>query len=464
MRAGALAKMVRSELRRTRGPLVTAGVGIAVGVASLVFFLALGLGARKVLLGDVFPIDQVELEPKKTSAGLLSLLGGAHEPAGIDAASVERLKAAPGVKEVFPKLRFRFPSMAKGGKEVLGTEIGTHEMVGDGIDPALVAGTGPGAISGFRDPLETPGAECTTDADCKEPQYCERPSAAPRGRCSDPVPALVSRYLVELFDHGVAPAHGLPPVAETLIGRAQGVAFEMTLGNSLLGVARHGEPRKVRIKVVGISPKAIDLGVTLPIEVVRRWNREYAGESAAARYSSLVVRVAGAGDTGHVIDAGAELGLVPHDTRARDVSVLISGVLALLVLVASVILAVAALNIAHTFRMLVAERQHEIGLYRALGASARDIRTWFSSLALVIGTVAGLGGALIARGGALIADWRAGRDLPDFPFKPESFFVFPWWLWLLAIGFASLFALLGAIGPARRASNTDPAQALSREK
>ncbi len=117
MRAASLAKIVRGELRRTRGPLVTAGFGIAVGVASLVFFLSLGLGARKVLLGDVFPIDQIELEPKKTSAGLISLLGGPHEPAGIDAQSVERLKAQPGVKEVFPKLRFRFPSMARGGKE-----------------------------------------------------------------------------------------------------------------------------------------------------------------------------------------------------------------------------------------------------------------------------------------------------------------------------------------------------------
>lgn len=463
MRAAALARMVKSELVRTRGPLVTAGFGILVGVAALVFFLALGLGARRVLLGDVFPIDQVELEPKKTSAGLLSLLGGSHEPAGIDAASVEKLRTERGVKEVFPKLRFRFPSMARGGKEILGTEIGTHEMVGDGIDPALLQGSTP-PLAEFRDPLEKPGAECSTDQDCTGRQYCERPSGVPRGQCSDPVPALVSRYLVELFDHGVAPAHGLPPVAESLIGRAQGVAFEMTLGNSLLGVARAGQPRKVRVQVIGISPKAIDLGVTLPIEVVRRWNREYAGESAATRYSSLVVRAESAGVTGRIIDTGATLGLVPHDTRARDVSVLISGVLALLVLVASVILAVAALNIAHTFRMLVAERQHEIGLYRALGASSADMRSWLLWLALAVGSMAGLGGAFLARAGAVVADWRAGKDLPDFPFKPESFFVFPPWLWLLAVVFAAAFALLGAIGPARRAARTDPAEALTRDR
>lgn len=452
--------MVRRDLRRTRGPLFTAGFGIAVGVAALVFFVALGLGARAVLLGDVFPIDQVELEPKKTGAGLVSLLGGRHEPEGIRPKIVEQIQAVPGVSEVYPKLRFRFPATARGGKEILGREIGTHEMIGDGIDPALVADLR-GEIA-FGDPLREPGPVCTSDADCTAPAYCERPSGASEGKCSAPVPALVSRYLIELFDHAIAPAHGLPPVAESLVERASGITFDMTLGTSLLGVARQGETRKVKIRVVGVSPKAIDLGVTLPVDVVRRWNQEYAGDAAGQSYSSVVVKVADASDASRVIDAGTRFDLVPRDTRARDVSVLISGVMALLVLVATVILLVAALNIAHTFRVLVAERQHEIGLYRALGATAADMRAWMLGLALVIGSVAGALGAVLARLLALVADWRAARDLPDFPFKPDTFFVFPAWLWLAGIGFAAAFALIGAAGPARRAARTDPAQALTR--
>jgi len=453
--------MVRRDLARTRGPLFGAGFGIALGVAALVFFLGLGLGARKVLLGDVFPIDQVELEPKKTSAGLLSLLGGPTEPLGIEEASLNELKALPGVFEIYPKLRFRFPSSARGGKELVGREIGTHEMVGDGVDPALVRAD-IGEEYRFADPLERPGSACRVDADCTVPAYCERASGAEAGLCSEPVPALVSRYLIELFDHAIAPSHGLPPVAETLLRRAEGIVFEMTLGNSLLGVARQGQERKVKVRVVGISAKAIDLGLTLPLGVVRRWNREYAGEAAGARYSSLVVKVRNARDTGRVIDAAVGHGLVPHDTRARDVSVLISGVLALLVLVAVVILLVAALNIAHTFRVLVSEREHEIGLYRALGASARDMQNWIILLALVVGSLSGALGTLLAFLCAIVADWRAGVELPDFPFKPESFFVFPAWLLVLGIGFAALFAVLGALRPARRAARTDPAEALAR--
>lgn len=460
MRTAQLARMVRRELGRVRGPLITAGFGIAVGIAAMVFFLALGLGARRVLLGDVFPIDQVELEPVRSSAGLLSLFGDAPEPAGIEVATVDELRRLPGVAEVYPKLRFRFPSTARGGKELLGHEIGTHEMVGDGIAPALLDGA---LRENFRDPLERPGPSCRSGAECPAPQYCERPSGEAVGRCSDPVPALVSRYLVELFDHAIAPAHGLPPIAGSLVERANGVVFTMGLGNSLLGVARHGEQREARVRVVGISPKAIDLGVTLPLAVVQRWNAEYAGPAAASRYSSVVVRVSSASDASDVIAAADRLGLVPHDTRARDVSVLISSVLALLMLVAAVILLVAALNIAHTLRVVVAEREREIGLYRALGASAGDMRAWMLALAATLGGVAGAAGALAARLLALVADSRAAVDLPDFPFKPKSFFAFPLWLWLLAVAFAAGFALLGALGPARRAARTDPARALSRQ-
>src|SRR5262249_28922962 len=158
----------------------------------------------------------------------------------------------------------------------------------------------------------------------------ERPSGAPEGRCSDPVPALVSRYLVEIFDKSLAPAHNLPPIGETLVARAEGVTFNLRVGESLLGKARHGSPRSVHLRVVGISRRAIDLGVTLPLEVVRRLDREYAGEGAASRYSSAIVEVTDGSATSEVLARGKALGLDPKDTRARDVSVLVTSVIALL--------------------------------------------------------------------------------------------------------------------------------------
>ena len=106
---------------------------------------------------------------------------------------------------------------------------------------------------------------------------------------------------------------------------------------------------------------------------------------------------------------------MPHDTRARDVSVLIAGVTGLLSLVAAVILVVSASNIAYTFRVLVTERRAEIALYRAVGASAADVRAWMLALAAVVGVLGGAAGLVTARVAALAADRLAAREAARLP-------------------------------------------------
>ncbi|HHH12178.1 MAG TPA: ABC transporter permease, partial [Sorangium sp.] len=427
---------------------------------ALVFFVALGLGVRAVLLTEVFPIDQVELEPPKAAdPGLLGMVFGAKEPPGISEKSIARLRASPAVLAVYPKLRFAFPASAHGGKELIGRDIGTAEMVADGIDPKLVSGDVLGKYP-FVDPLAHPGKPCRKTRECEAPRYCEGPANSD-GVCVEPVPVLVSRYLVEMFDKSIAPAHNLPPIGETLITQARGMVFKMWLGESVLGKAKKGGPRHVHARVVGVSPRAIDIGITLPLETVRRFNREYAGEGAANKYSSALVKVSGKDRVSEVIALGRQLDLTPKDTRARDVSVLLSGIMALLALVAGIILLVSASNIAYTFRVFVSERRREIALYRALGATRADMAWWLVALALTVGALSGAVGVLAAWLLSRVANYLAATKLPDFPFKPDTFFAFPPWLVFGALGFAALFALLGAIGPARRAGRVDPASALA---
>ncbi len=461
MSLAALWILIRRDLVRVRGAMMTSGFGIAAGTAALVFFLALGLGVRAVLLGEVFPIDQIELEPPKTAdPGLIGgALGFGADPPGITAKQVERLRASEHVAGAYPKLRFSFPASARGGKELLGREVGTSEMVADGIDATLVKGDVLGEHA-FADPMKKPGKKCRKTRQCKAPQYCEGPAGSD-GVCVDPVPVLVSRYLVEFFDKTIAPAHRLPPIGETLVKQARSMIFRLWLGESLLGRSKKGGPRHVNARVVGISTRAIDIGITLPLETVRRWNAEYSGSAAADKFSSVLLKVKSKDKVSEVIALGADMGLVPKDTRARDVSVLLSGVMALLALVAAIILIVSASNIAYTFRVLVNDRRREIALYRALGASARDMVKWMLGLALTVGSCGGAVGVVVAWLMALGADMLAASKLPDFPFKPETFFTFSPSLLVGALLFAALFALLGAFGPARRAGKIDPATALA---
>jgi len=460
MKTASLALLVARDLRRARGALTAAGFGIVAGTAALFFFLSLGLGVRSVLLGSVFPLDKIELEPAaRADPGLLALVLGASPMPGIAREVVDEVSAWPELRHVYPKLKFAFPSTARGGAEVFGQDVGTSEMLGDGVEPGLVTADVKAPWK-FEDPWDAGGASCRSDDACTNPKYCERSSSEPEGKCVDPVPVLVSRYLVEIFNKGIAPAHGLPPVGESLISRAQGVTFNLHLGESLLGRARQGSPRTVRARVVGVSQRAIDLGITLPLSTVRRWNKEYAGEQASNSFSSLLVEVRTPGDAGQVIARASKAGLVPHDTRSRDVSILIDGILALLALVAGVILMVSASNIAYAFRALIHERKATIGLYRAVGATRRDIQAWVLALAAVVGGVCGSAGLTLGWVAAFVADRVACARLPDFPFKPDSFFAYPWWLAVGAVAFGALFSIAGAIGPARAAARVDPREAL----
>lgn len=459
MKTRSLAQLVARDLQRTRGALATAGFGIVMGTAALTFFVSLGLGARQALLSELFPLDKIELEPtSQGEPGLLALVIGETPNPRISAKTVEIISRMPQVKHLYPKLRFGFPCSARGGKDIVGHDISVGEMIGEGIDPKLVRADVRPSWK-FEDPWKSAANPCNSDADCDPPEYCETPNAG-AGKCTEPVPALVSRYLVEVFNKGIAPAHGLPSVGETLIETASGVTFSMRLGQSLLGTSSTGTPRTIRARIVGVSPRAIDLGLTLPLETVQRWNEELANNSEKGAFSSLLVQTRTTADAAIVIDHARSLGLSPKDTRARDVSVLVNVLTALLSLVSLAILLMAAATIAYTFRALLRERASEIAVCRTVGATTGDIVIWHVSLAATIGFLYAVAGVFVAWLITLGVDWLAATRLPDFPFKPTSFFAWTWWLPISTALFGMLFAVLGAYKPAKNAAKRQPRDAL----
>src|SRR5690242_14962178 len=120
-----------------------------------------------------------------------------------------------------------------------------------------------------------------------------------------------------------------------------------------------------------------------------------------------------------------------------------------------------AVNIAHTFFMLISDRKREIGILRAVGATKADVRRIILGEAAAVGAVAGALGIAIGVLASLVIDFLSRRFVPDFPFKPDSYFLFTPTLLGGALVFAVLFCVLGAYLPARRAAELQPAQALT---
>jgi putative ABC transport system permease protein len=67
--------------------------------------------------------------------------------------------------------------------------------------------------------------------------------------------------------------------------------------------------------------------------------------------------------------------------------------------------------------------------------------------AACVGLAAGTIGVLLAYAASLGFDAVSANYVPDFPYKPTTYFVFTWDLVLMALGFAAGFCVLGACPP-----------------
>ncbi len=459
MTGRALVALVRQNLSRSRRSFALSVFGISVGIASLTFFLALSAGVRHVVLGQVFPVGQIEVVPSKSSieggssiGGLFSSLAGGPKPLTEQAAN--ELAARPEVKAAYRRVKLGFPARAWGGAEILGKNFYT-ELVAEGVDPQAMSGEAL-APEAFANHLGS-HAPCNADADCRTPgEYCPWDTHA----CEPPVPAVISPFIVELYNGTIAAQTGLPKIGKFLAGRLRGIVFNIELGRSFIGAAKSGvEPHQRKVMLVGISPHAAQLALTLPLGYVQAWNAQYA--PGAPALSSLVLEARDGADVTRLTAAIRAAGYDVADSGAERAGLAITLTTLLFALVSFAMVSIAAINIAHSFFRTVAERRRELGVMRSVGASARDVRTLVLAEAACIGLVGGAVGVVLARLAALAIDAASRRWVPDFPFKPDTYFAFGWTLLAGALGCSILACMLGAFWPARAAARLEPTEALT---
>ncbi len=479
MTLGDLGGHVVRNLARSKKSFVMSGIGIVVGISSFVFFIGLAEGVRNVVLGRIFIVDQVEVVQKKLEFGL--------KGRALDDGAVKALAELPGVEHAYPKMKFTFPT--RGFGKVINRQVWL-EVIADGIEPELLGADHP-AAKAFRDweagPLRCEGGaydgnDCPAGQGCNAEGVCEKQAcrydeddfltvcpgdsfcAQDTRQCELPIPVVVHPNLLEIYNGSLATAHSagstkMPKLNEQMV---LGLGLNITLGKSLLGRADRGKPLTRRIKLVGFSDKAIDLGVTMPISYVQRYNARFSGEEAAATYHSVVLKLRDQSLVPQVVSEVGSMNFAIADSteRAEQAADIIQTVKAVFALVSVVIVGIAAINISQMFFMIIFQRKREIGVLRAVGASRNDVRMLILGEAGLIGIFWGAVGALAGLGAARLSDAVAAR-LPDFPYKPDTFFAFPTWLWFAAVGVAVVFCLFGAFFPANAAARQEPAAALT---
>ena len=129
----------------------------------------------------------------------------------------------------------------------------------------------------------------------------------------------------------------------------------------------------------------------------------------------------------------------------------------------SLALAVATLGIVNTLVMAILERRREIGVLKALGAADSDVQQLFFLEAGVMGFLGGILGVGFG--------WLLGRAitfgtniyLKQQNLNPIELSSVPWWLAVLALVFSVIVSLIAGLYPASRAAKLNPVDALRYE-
>lgn len=451
------------NIRRGRRTFLLSVFGIAVGISVLAFFLSLSLGVKYRILLQIFPPGRLEVVPPKVLA--LPLTDEV----------IKQLQQNPNVQVVYPRNKIAFPIHGWPGPELqqlLNGKDPGFEMSMDGIEPDLMPEMKPTEkkedLRQKKDrvwkyfeknkylPFEDLYDLREASFPCKKPMFWNWKT----NFCEMPTPMLVSPTMLEVY--------------RNTVGKSTLPAVDSLGGMILITTQLLGKTVESRLKdrsidypnvfmLVGYSDRAMPVGWTVPIAYVRRWNAQFVSKTAGQEYTSLSIQVKPTGDVTAVVTQIEALGYEIQDNGAKTAGLAVTVVTAIFVLVSAAILLVAIVNIMHTFFRTVVERRRELGIMRAVGASAWDVALLLLGEAVAVGVVGGVVGLVVAFLMSLGADVLIQQKAPpSLPLKAfGSVFYFSPGLCLGLMGIAVVACMLGAALPARTAARLSPSQVLS---
>jgi putative ABC transport system permease protein len=454
-----LTELAARNLREAvlRNSLTT--LGIAVGVASLVAMLSLGVGlqelastrlSRSGLFDAVFVTTQANMRAFGGPPRALPDRVATQPARKLDDAARQALAQIKNVVEVYPEVRFPTEVQFE-GKPYMTTVAGIPASArSDGAFDEMKGSffSGPEANEAILQ------VEFARDL-------------------SKQTDSLIGKDLVLRY----AEKQALPPdnAAGKIVTKQAAADDAPTSGGFSL------VPREMKLRIIGVveTEPATGFGgfgrgrLLIPLQIAQNLRiaqptdmREMLrGNTGKPTYETLTVRVSSPKAVQGVEDTikGMGFGTFSILDATKNMMLFFTVFDSLLLIFGSLALTVASLGIVNTLVMAILERRREIGILKALGAADRDVRRLFfveAGAMGLLGGVLGVGmGWLIGR--ALTIGTNAYLKRQELPAIDIS--SIHWWMVALAIGVSFFVSLAAGMYPASRAARLNPVEALRYE-
>jgi putative ABC transport system permease protein len=424
-------------------------LGVAVGVASLVAMLSLGVGLQQLAskrLSQSGLFDTIVVTPKNNFRGMGRPQREPQSdkpPRVLDDDARKEIEKLANVMEVYPQVRFF--------TEVRFNDKPFATVVAGMPDSSRNSGSFDGMQGGF---FSSPAA----NEAILQIEFAKD--------LSDKPASLVGQYLVLRYAERQA-----LPADNSGSANSDGPGG----GFSLI-------PKELRLKIVGIVETEPAQGyggygnarLLMPLQTAATLRaaqvndlRDIVRDSAANKttYASLSVRAKSPSQVEAIETSIKNMGFAAFSLldASKSLRTFFSVFDSLLGIFGSLALAVSTLGIVNTLVMAILERRREIGVLKALGATDSDVKKLFFVEAGVMGFFGGIFGVLFG--------WLLGRVitigtnlyLKRQNLNPIELSSVTWWLILAALVFGVLVSLAAGLYPASRAAKLNPVDALRYE-
>ena len=424
-------------------------LGVAVGVASLVAMLSLGVGLQQLAsrrLSQSGLFDTIFVTPKNSFRGVGRAqreMESDKPPRPLDEGARKEFEKLPNVIEVFPQIRF-FTEVRFNNKPYATVVAGLPE-----------SSRNSGAFDGMQGNFFS---SPTADEAILQIEFAKDLSDKPASLLGQPI---TLRY---------AERQAIPAA-----GDSSSPPSEASEGFSVV-------PKELKLKIIGVvetEPAAgyggygnarllmpLDTASTLRAAQVNDLRDIVRGSTAnKVTFPSLSVRASSPSKVEALETSIKSMGFNAFSLldASKSLRTFFSVFDLLLGIFGSLALAVATLGIVNTLVMAILERRREIGVLKALGAADGDVQQLFFVEAGVMGLSGGFLGVFFG--------WVLGRAitfgtnvyLKRQALNPIELSSVPWWLILAGIVFAVLVSLAAGLYPASRAAKLNPVDALRYE-